>query len=329
MTFPAGAPSPADWRLAYVKVQLRADAEILALLRQSLRDIRRDINAIVRLGPQGIGDAIRLEQMQRVRQAMLREQAAIFNRMGLIIEARRAEAAARASQLGSAIDSLAFRAAGRELEGRLLADSLQFGLTQSIETAVVRMTQSQFPLAQRIYRTQVWMEGRIQTKINSALARGLSAREFAAEARDWFDPRTPGGVRYASMRLARTEINNAFHATSVNQAADKPWVTGMKWHLSGSHPKADVCDEMAKEDHANLGVGIYRKEDVPRKPHPHCFCFVTPELTDEDEFLDTLVAGGYDDYLDQQRLAAGRLQPGSLPGLPESTGLGAIGARRR
>lgn len=306
------------------------------MLRTSMRDITRTIRAIQRSGPKNISEQIRLEQMIRIRQAMLKEQARIFSNLGQTIEARRAEAAARASQLGSTIDTIAFESAGRGLEGRLLADSLQFGLTQTIETAVVRMTQSQFTLSQRIYKTQVWMDGRVQTKINSALARGLTAREFAAEAIGWFDPMTPGGVRYAALRLARTEINNAFHAISVNDAADKPWVEGMKWNLSGSHPKADVCDEYAHEDHSRMGSGVYRPENVPRKPHPHCFCFVTPILTDQEDFLDRLAAGSYDTYLAEQRAQLGEpgrsgpVVPGphALPGLPGAPGLDPRTARR-
>lgn len=305
MTFPLGAPEPSEWITAYARVQQVTDREIIQMLRRSLIDIRKTIKAMEALPPGGIGRQIRLEQFRRVRVAMLREQAAVFGRLGDVISARRLEAAARASEMGSKIDQLAFNAAGMGPEGRLLADSLTRGLSSTIETTVVRMTQSQFPLAERIYRTQVWMDGRVQVKINSALARGLTAREFANEAMDWFNPNTPGGVRYAAMRLARTEINNAFHAISVNQAAEKPWVNAMKWHLSGSHPKADECDTLANDDQFQLGPGMFPPPQVPRKPHPHCFCCVTPKVVEENDFLDTMIGGGYDDYLNKKRAAHG------------------------
>jgi hypothetical protein len=170
-------------------------------------------------------------------------------------------------------------------------------LEHTVEVALTRMGQSAVPLAQRIYRTEVWMRGRVQDMINSALSRGLSAREFGREAVDWFSPNTPGGVRYASMRLARTEINNAFHAVSINHSMDKPWVEHMKWHLSGSHPKPDVCDAYSK---GGDGTGLYLPRDVPRKPHPHCLCFVTPQTVDEGAFLDALVGGKYDSYLNSK-----------------------------
>lgn len=289
-------PEPADWSAAYAKIQRLSDREVLALISQSLRDIKRMLNRIGK--SQRISDLVRAEQLRTVARAMMREQAIIFRKAGDIIRARRLEAAARATVLGSAVDDVLFAFAGDSEEARALKRSLLSGGEQSLNTALTRMGVSEIPLAERIYRTQVWMNGRVQGMINSALARGLTAREFAAEAIDWFNPDTPGGVRYAALRLARTEINNAFHATSIMQADEKPWINQMKWNLSGSHPRPDVCDQYAKG--GKEGDGVYPPRQVPRKPHPHCLCFVTPISPDEDEFLDNLVAGKYNDYLDSK-----------------------------
>ena len=114
------------------------------------------------------------------------------------------------------------------------------------------------------------------------------------------------------MRLARSEINNAFHAVAVQQAQDKPWVHAMQWHLSRSHPKPDLCDEYAKENKFDLGAGIFRKADIPRKPHPHCFCYVTPVQLDEEDFLDQLTSGSFDRYLEEQRA----MRVGPAPEIP-------------
>lgn len=286
-------PQPAEWKAAYVHVQRLADADVLSLLWQSYRDIDRMLKILEKTDT--ISARIRAEQLRMIQREMLRQQAIIFRHLGDIIRARRLEAAARASRLGSAIDDVLLGAGGAAEEARALKRSMLASSQQTVEVAVTRMTLSAVPLAQRIYRDQVWMQGRVQRMINSALARGLSAREFAKEARPWFRPDVPGGTRYAAFRLARTEINNAFHATSIVQANDKPWIEEMLWHLSRSHPKADICDLYAKG--GRNGDGIYRVRDVPRKPHPHCFCYVTPVSPDEDEFLDNLVAGRYNDYL--------------------------------
>lgn len=292
----ATMPEPADWSAAYARVQQLADRDVLRLLQQAYRDVNNMLKEMARR--EGIGAAVRREQLQTVKRNLLREQAAIFNRLGDIVSARRVEAAARAVRLGATVDSVLLTAAGRSDLAASLSRALTRGLEQSINVALVRLTQSQIPLSERIYRTKLWMDDRLQRKIASALLRGLGPREFAAEARAWFNPRVPGGTRYAALRLARSEINNAFHAISINQAAEKPWVEGMQWHLSGSHPKTDICDEYAHG--GTRGDGIYAPRDVPRKPHPQCFCFVTPEVPSEEEFLDSLIAGKYDSYIDSK-----------------------------
>lgn len=287
-------PEPQEWITAYAKVQQAADREIIAVLRQAYRDINKQLALLT---GDGIGVRVRREQLLAIQKNILRTQAEIFRKTGDIIRARRAEAIARAIQLGDAIDLALLERAGATGQASALRTAFTRGLEETVNLMIIRIEQSQFPLAQRIYRNQVWMEGRIQNLINSALTRGLSAREFAAEARDWFNPNTPGGTRYASMRLARTELNNAFHAASINQADEKPWISTMKWHLSRSHPKPDVCDAYAHG--GRDGDGVYLVRDVPRKPHPQCFCYVTPVSPDEDEFLDSLVGGKYDSYLDR------------------------------
>jgi len=269
------------------------------MLKVALADVTK---MLARMEIQGIGSAVREEQLQALRKNLLREQAAIFKRMGKIIEARRLEAAERAIVLGSAVDTALLEAAGRTDEAKALRDVALRASEETLALAETRVTSSRIPLAERIYRNEVWMNGRLEDKINSALLRGLPAREFAAEARDWFSPSTPGGIRYAAMRLARTEINNAYHATSIHNAHEKPWINQMKWHLSRSHPKPDLCDRFAKG--GRDGDGVYDVRDVPRKPHPHCFCFVTPIPPEEDAFLDALVAGRYDGYLRSKGLGS-------------------------
>ena len=89
------------------------------------------------------------------------------------------------------------------------------------------------------------------------------------------------------MRLARSELNNAFHSRQI-AAAQKPWVLGVKWNLSKSHPRKDECDRYATENAHQLGRGVFPKSDVPSKPHPHCLCFMTYEMQDEDDFVADL-----------------------------------------
>lgn len=147
------------------------------------------------------------------------------------------------------------------------------------------------PLSKAVYHTQALAQGWVDRKVRTALLLGKSAKEIAKDVSHMIRPDTPGGVSYAAMRLARTEINNAFHTENVTRQEDKPWTTGMTWHLSRSHPEKDDCD---------LLVGFHAKGEIPDKPHPQCFCYVTQEQIDEDEWIDRFVAGEYNDYIDEK-----------------------------
>lgn len=293
---PRAAPDPEDYHRAYAGVQRAADADVLRLLRDAYKDVNRQIG---RLATQrGTGVDVRRSQLLAIKKSILENQAEVFARTGKVIQRRRVEAAARAIQVMGRYDEFVFALGGREQDAQALTESLEETEVRAIDVAIARMTGSATPLSRRVYRTQAWNEERLERRINSALARGLNAQEFAREIRDFVNPRTPGGTRYAAMRLARTEINNAFHAIQIHNATMKPWVKGLKWHLSDSHPRTDECNE--------LDGNIFSPEETPKKPHPQCLCYVTPEVNaegedpeDDDAFLDALVGGQYDGFLDE------------------------------
>ena len=292
-------PTPDDWLKAYLRVQTEADRKILRVLEDSLKNINKMLKEMA--GRSGIGNAVRVEQLQAVRRQLLRELSEIYKKVGLIVEAGRIDAAAAAIRLNGDITNVLFAGAPPEYQALVpaLRDSIAQTALRTLDAATARMLSpgGPVPLSQRIYRTQAWTNSVLERQINSALARGLSVREFAREVRPFFDPAVPGGVRFASLRLARTEINASYHQIARAQVEDAPWVDGMKWHLSRSHPKADECDDLAKEDGFKLGPGVFPRNQVPNKPHPQCFCFTTPVVQEEDAFLDSLLAGHYDDYI--------------------------------
>lgn len=155
-----------------------------------------------------------------------------------------------------------------------------------VRTLMDRIESSYKPLSQTVYRAQVIGNGYIDHEINVAIVRGLSARDFAKSISGLINPLTPGGVSYAAMRTARTELNNAFHASSIDRMNASGVVEGVNWNLSSSHPEGDVCDSLASES-------PYDPKNVPEKPHPQCLCFLTPKLPDRETFLANLLGGKY------------------------------------
>lgn len=281
-------PEPRDWQIANAQELQVTDREVLRMLREA----KKRVDAILKELPAGKQE-VRRAQLEQTRARLLAEQADIFERLGDIVSARRARAASRSAGLSAAGDAALLSLVGKGPQGQYLYESaLQVGQRQ-IEAALARMKLSQLPLSKRIYNTSVWMGNRLGRLINETLATGLNAQEFARRARDWFNPNTPGGVRYAALRLARTEINNAFHAMSAAKYADTPWIKQVEWNLSKSHPKPDVCNEVA-------AGSPYPADRVPARPHPQCMCYITPKAIGEDDFVDNFVNGDYDDYLDAE-----------------------------
>lgn len=290
-------PQPKDWLAAAADELRLGDRAVLTILQASYRNV----NSILKGLPDGDsaapGNLIYRAQLERTRRELLDEQAKLFEKLGDVTSARRLRSASRAAKLSAAANNTLLRLVGEDALGKLLYDGAKVTAQRTVETLLARAKLSAVPLAERIYNTQSWMNKRLDLLITQTMAGGLNAQKFAKVARDWFAPSVPGGTRYAAMRLARTEINNAFHATSIVYAQDKPWVNEMDWHLSKSHPTPDVCNTVA-------AASPYAVSEVPRKPHPQCMCYVTEVTPDEDDWIDRYVKGDFDEYMNAEMAKA-------------------------
>lgn len=162
------------------------------------------------------------------------------------------------------------------------------------------------PLSKRVYKAKALTDGKVDDVINRGLLLQKSAAQIAEDVRKYISPNTPGGTAYAANRLARTEINHAFHAQQIASREEEPWTQGFHWNLSGSHPKPDECNEYAEKVHfKGGGVGDFQVGKVPGKPHPNCLCFITTITMDEDEFVDQFVNGNFNTFIDQKIYSSG------------------------
>lgn len=279
-----------------LQVVARSDTEIRRLLLKTAAAASADIKH--HLGEQ-TGAVVRRGQFRLAQQALKATLANFWRDAGETIRAGRLDAAVARLDAAFTWDEPLLRRAG--VPAASLADlhrSIRQTSMRAVELMIRRFTTQQLSLSRQVYRTRALTNGWIDNLINRALGRGLTARELAAEVRKHIHPDVKGGVSYAAMRLARTEINNAAHAAAIADMIDKPWVLGAEWKLSASHPKQDECDELAHEDKFGLGKGAFPIHEIPQKPHPNCFCFLVPKLLGEDEFIAGLAAGQFDDFLD-------------------------------
>lgn len=99
-------------------------------------------------------------------------------------------------------------------------------------------------------------------------------------------------ISYEAKRLARTEINVAYKEANYLAADSSPWVRGVRWRLSGSHPVVDICDMWATQNKYGLGSGVYPPLETPTD-HPNGLCYTTNELVPISELpgiLDRIAA---------------------------------------
>jgi hypothetical protein len=268
-------------------LQRVSDAEIRRILRRAARDLTIQIE---NLSGDGFGRAIREAQLRLASEEITRQ---MWASLGDNVNAAKSAAIDRAAKLGG--QQLAeLLAALPENARRLLLEGAEKAAGLAVDRALARAGGTErFELSQRVYRNWQLSRGAVDRLIVSGLARGLTARELAREARRYILPTAPGGASFSAFRLARTEINNSFHAMSVNYWRDNPFVDEMDWNLSRSHPKADECDSLAANS-------PYDTAEVPSKPHPQCFCYVTPSEVDERTVLNRLNNGSFDAWLQRQ-----------------------------
>lgn len=151
-----------------------------------------------------------------------------------------------------------------------------------------------YRLSDRGWNTAQEARAAIDALLDHEIGRGTAAVDIAKKLDAYLWPeaaaqrtRTPYGEdgSYWARRLARTEITAAAGRSLVNAAMGNPFVSGIKWNLSLSHPEMDICDEHASGGEA--GDGVYGKTGLPAYPaHPNCICFLTQEVTATPEQIN-------------------------------------------
>ena len=197
-----------------------------------------------------------------------------------------------------------------------------------------------FNLSDRIWRIQEYTQKGILDITIQGIMSGISAVELAEQLEGFLLKRGPawttgikrsvtgkGTVAYNALRLARTEINQAYHWAQKEMAVNNPMLIGQKWNLSNSHPTnwppsaaymgyPEICDYRAHHDHHGLGEGVFPPGEAP-PDHPNGLCYLTDVWKPVEEILDLL--GGLDpedsegegttDFMQYQRAFRDHLSP--------------------
>lgn len=300
-----------SWLDRYIRVQQTYDVDLAKILQRAANDAEREIKKLQLKS--GIGAATRAAQLTGSRGAIGRVLAYLWKQVGDLVRAGRLDAQAAAIlQSFNWEESLIAKAIPEKDKRTAILEYLLDSADKNVDAMLARVFQTQQPLSQRVYKSQSLSKGWVDDAVNSALARGATPAELARDVKDLINPNTKGGVSFAAKRLARTEINHAYHAQAIDSARDKPWLTGMRWKLSETHKIPDDCNRFAEQDNG-IGAGVWPIGMVPAKPHPQCLCYVIPELPSVAEFNRNLRLGLYDSYFDEH-FSADIDTPGQLAG---------------
>lgn len=285
---------------AYLAVQNATDAELRRLLERAAQNARAQMRRL----PAGTGGDVRRAQLERVIRSIKTAQNGLWTDTAGVIVRGRAQAITAAQD---AADALTHQLYARMPERS--ARAVERGLNeQAAEGMRAERARTSRTLSRAVIGNRRGAQAKVEQVIRSGIVRGLSADELAGELYDLISPTVPGGVSYAAMRLARTEINNAFHNQQRN-AGNRPGVVGIKWNLSDSHKVPDQCNV-----YATRNGGVFKVGQVPDKPHPHCFCFLTYEMAAAGDLLAAFENGDFD------ALLGGEPRLTSVPSPVERTG---------
>jgi hypothetical protein len=245
---------------------------------------------------------VRATQLSQINQALQRTLDALWKELGQAIIVGGKDVADAASSVQAVYERILFASAGQAMPDALVRAEESYA-RNVVEHYWSRMDNG-ISLSEQVYRTEALSKGWVDRAVNRAILQGGSWKDIADAVKPFIDPNTPGGVSYAAKRLGRTELNNAFHTSAIRLGEENPWVQGQQWNLSGTHPKKDECDVLASKTFSRkLGRGVYPADQVPRKPHPQCKCYLTPKTVSEEEFFDRLMAGDYQDATEGRALS--------------------------
>ena len=183
--------------------------------------------------------------------------------------------------------------------------SMEFSRKRAIQTSFARSHEDGLKLSERI-----WNIGQHNKKIMSDIVRAGAGEDVVTVARSLesyvkkgktsiaanypnmikrMESRIPANLDYKALRLARTELTAAYGEGVIASAKATPVVKYVKWVISSSHPRKDICDTNANG--GPNGNGIYEAMSCPIYPaHPNCICTLQPALENTTVVVDKLKA---------------------------------------
>lgn len=270
----------------------------IAEMNQMLRDGAAEIEMIIPklLEKHTTGADVKAAQLALVLRELRVAQSALWGDLGRSLRSGVGAAALRAGANAEGVLAQTFAKHGQPVPPALRAGWVE--QAKAGIDAILAKSKNGVPLSRAVYKAQALATGQVDRKVKQGLLLGQNAKTIAKSVKDMIRPEVAGGVSYAAHRLARTEINHAYQTTQEARYAEEPWSKGMRWNLSKSHPRPDVCNVNAEADVHGLGTGVYPFGQKPDS-HPNCLCYQTSVQVSPDEFVEAFLAGEYNSHIDE------------------------------
>lgn len=145
-------------------------------------------------------------------------------------------------------------------------------------------------LSQKLWVQSQDLKKELEQTISTAIDKGQSAivlskriskylNDFPSMKDDYTErfgkAATCRDCQYASIRLARTEINMAYREAEQLRWKQFDFILGYEVKLSKRHPAPDICDDLR---------GKYPKGFKFVGWHPNCMCYVVPIVMSDEEY---------------------------------------------
>ena len=195
---------------------------------------------------------------------------------------------------------------------KLSKDAISPSLNQlnlvALDTFLAR-TAAGMNLSERVWNLTHGAKDQLELYLASGISTGRSAAEIAGDIKQYLNEPNrlfrrvrqegklvlskaakgyhPGAGIYRSsyknaLRLAKNEINMAYRMSDHLRRQQLPFITGIEVHLSASHPRLDMCDDLA---------GKYPKGFIFMTWHVGCLCYTTSIMLNEKDSLKFMKTG--------------------------------------
>jgi len=175
--------------------------------------------------------------------------------------------------------------------------------------AFLARTAAGMTISERVWNLTAGAKDQVELYLSSGISTGKSAAGIARDIKQYLNEPNklfrrvrqegklvlskaargyrPGAGVYRSsyknaLRLTRNEVNVAYRLSDYTRRQQLDFVTGIEVHLSASHPRLDMCDDL---------VGKYPKGFVFMTWHVGCLCYTTSIMLNKKDSLNFMKTG--------------------------------------